>query len=87
MRRRLPSYNTWFNAHSWSSAINRAAGLAVSAISDRCLMFELKPEENPMQHELVSEPFEQHDGWVDVPKEKPGLGIEVDESIVARYRL
>jgi L-alanine-DL-glutamate epimerase-like enolase superfamily enzyme len=40
-----------------------------------------------MQHELVSEPFEQHDGWVDVPMEKPGLGIEVDESIVAKYRL
>lgn len=58
-----------------------------AAISDRCLVFELKPEENVMQHELVSEPFKQRDGWVDVPVDKPGLGIEVDESVVTRYRL
>jgi len=77
----------WFNAHSWSSAINTAASLAVSATSDRCLVFELKPEENVMQHELVSEPFQQHDGWIDVPISKPGLGIEVDEATVAKYRL
>jgi L-alanine-DL-glutamate epimerase-like enolase superfamily enzyme len=80
-------HETWFNAHTWSSAINTAASLAVSAISNRCLYFELKPEVNPMQHELVSEPFEQRDGWVDVPTDKPGLGIEVDESVVANYRL
>jgi len=80
-------YNVWFNAHTWSSAINTAASLAVSAISERCLVFELKPEVNPMQHELVSEPFEQHDGWIDVPMDKPGLGIDVDESVVSQYRL
>ena len=80
-------YNVWFNPHSWSSAINTAASLAVAAISDRCLVFELKPEENVMQHELVSAPFVQEDGWVDVPTDKPGLGIDVDESVVAKYRL
>jgi L-alanine-DL-glutamate epimerase-like enolase superfamily enzyme len=87
MVRLCEQYNVWFNAHTWSSAINTAASLAVSAISDRCLVFELKPEENVMQHELVSEPFKQRDGWVDVPMDKPGLGIEVDESVVAKYRL
>ncbi len=77
----------WFNAHTWSSAINTAASLAVSATSDRCLVFELKPEENVMQHELVSEPFRQRDGWIDVPTSKPGLGIEVNEATVLKYRL
>jgi L-alanine-DL-glutamate epimerase-like enolase superfamily enzyme len=76
----------WFNAHSWSSAINTAASLAVSALSSRCLYFELKPEENPMQHELVVNPIVQKDGWVEVLT-GPGLGIEVDESVVSRYRL
>jgi len=80
-------HDTWFNAHTWSSAINTAASLAVSAISDRCLVFELKPDESPMQHELISEPFEANEGWVDVPVDKPGLGIEVNESVVAKYRL
>jgi L-alanine-DL-glutamate epimerase-like enolase superfamily enzyme len=80
-------YNVWFNPHSWSSAINTAASLAVAATSDRCLVFELKPEENVMQHELVSRPFEQVGGLVDVPMDRPGLGIEVDESVVAKHRL
>ena len=38
-----------------------------------------------MQHELVTEPFEQHDGYV-YPPTKPGLGIEVIEEVVDRYR-
>jgi len=80
-------HQVWFNAHTWSSAINTAASLAVSATSDRALVFELKPDENPMQHELVSEPFQQRDGWIDVQSDKPGLGIEVEESVVQKYRL
>lgn len=80
-------HEVWFNAHTWSSAINTAASLAVSATSNRALVFELKPDENPMQHELISEPFAPQDGVVPVPREKPGLGIEVDESVVEKYRL
>jgi len=80
-------HSVWFNAHTWSSAINTAASLAVSGTSHRALVFELKPDVNPMQHELVNEPFEQHAGWIDVPTTKPGLGIDVDESVVQKYRL
>ncbi len=39
-------------------------------------LFEFKPLRNPMQHELVPEPFEHMDGWFYPPTE-PGLGIEV----------
>lgn len=77
----------WVNAHSWSSAINTAASLAVSATSPRALVFELKPEENPMQHELVSEPFTAKEGYVEVRRDNPGLGIEVNEDVVTKYRL
>ena len=48
------------------------------------MVLELKPIPNPMQHELVRQPIEQHGGWVDVP-EGPGLGIEVDETVVNKY--
>lgn len=78
--------DVWFNAHAWSSAIITAASIALSASSPRCLVFELKPIRNPMQHELVTRPFEQHDGWIDVPME-PGLGVEVQENVLERYRL
>lgn len=76
----------WFNAHTWSSAIVTAASIALSATTDRCLLVELKPMENPMQHELVAEPFAHDDGWI-APPTSPGLGIDVDESVVERYRV
>jgi L-alanine-DL-glutamate epimerase-like enolase superfamily enzyme len=82
---RVETASIWYNAHAWSSAIITAASLALSAISDRCLVFEMKPIENPMQDELVVAPFKQKDGWIDVPK-GPGLGIEVREDVVAKYR-
>ena len=47
----------WFNAHAWSSAIVTAASLALSLTTPRVLVFELKAEENPMQHELVESPI------------------------------
>ncbi|HVR33687.1 MAG TPA: mandelate racemase/muconate lactonizing enzyme family protein [Acidimicrobiia bacterium] len=83
----VEQHNLWFNAHSWSSAINTAASLAVSATSHRALTFELKPEENPMQHELVDTPFEARDGVVHATLTKPGLGIEVNEAVVRKYEL
>jgi L-alanine-DL-glutamate epimerase-like enolase superfamily enzyme len=70
--------------HSWSSAINTAAALHVFAASPNAHVFEIKPNRSPMQHELVAQPIEQRDGWIDVPN-APGLGIEVDEEVVNRY--
>jgi L-alanine-DL-glutamate epimerase-like enolase superfamily enzyme len=77
--------NVWFNSHAWSSAVNTAASIALSASTPRCLLQELKPDESPMQHERVDEPFAQHDGWIDVPR-KPGLGVEPKQSVLDRYR-
>lgn len=76
--------DVWFNSHAWSSAVNTAASIALSASTSRCLLQELKPDENPMQHELVDEPFAQKDGWIDVPR-KPGLGVEPRESVLEKY--
>lgn len=78
--------NSWFNAHAWSSAITTAASVALSASTNRCLLFEMKPLANPMQNELVIDPFVQVDGVIQVPT-GPGLGIEVIESVVEHYRL
>jgi L-alanine-DL-glutamate epimerase-like enolase superfamily enzyme len=70
--------------HSWSSALNTAAALHVFAASRNVVVFELKPNESPMQHELVTNPFAQVDGMIAVP-DAPGLGVEVDEAVVSRY--
>jgi L-alanine-DL-glutamate epimerase-like enolase superfamily enzyme len=74
-----------FNAHAWSTAITTAASIHLSISSPHCLLMELKPLICPMQQELVKNPIEHKDGWVFAPEE-PGLGIEVDEEAVRRYR-
>ena len=82
---RVEQYRRQANAHAWSSAIVSAASLAISFSSTACKLFEFKPLENPMQHELVTTPFEHVDGWV-YPPTGPGLGIEVIDEVVDRYR-
>lgn len=73
-----------FVPHSWSSALNTAAALAVFASRPNGEIFELKLRPSPLQHELVDEPFDQVDGWLAV-RDRPGLGVEVDEDVVRRY--
>jgi L-alanine-DL-glutamate epimerase-like enolase superfamily enzyme len=75
-----------WNAHSWSSALNTAASLHLAVAAPETLIFELKPVPSPMQHELVRVPIEQVAGWVS-PPEGPGLGVEVDQAVVAGYRI
>jgi L-alanine-DL-glutamate epimerase-like enolase superfamily enzyme len=75
------------NAHSWSSAIVLAASLAASWAMPACRVFETKPLRNPMQHDLAGDAVPQpEDGWWPLPT-RPGLGIDVDESVVDRFRL
>jgi L-alanine-DL-glutamate epimerase-like enolase superfamily enzyme len=76
----------WFNSHAWSSAINTAASIALSASTRHCLVQELKPEKNPMQHELVNNPLIPDKGGIAVP-ESPGLGIDVNEQALRRYEI
>lgn len=73
-----------FVPHSWFSAINTAASLHLFASSQNGVVFEIKPNPSPMQHELVHRPFEQVDGAIAVP-DSPGLGIDVDESVIRYY--
>ncbi len=82
---RVEQYRRQANAHAWSSAIVSAASLAISFSSTACKLFEFKPLDNPMQHELVTTPFEHVEGWV-YPPTGPGLGIEVIDEVVDRYR-
>jgi L-alanine-DL-glutamate epimerase-like enolase superfamily enzyme len=70
--------------HSWSSALNTAAALHVFASATNGVVFEVKPNENPMQNDLVTNPFEQVGGYIEV-RDAPGLGVDVDEEVVRRY--
>ncbi len=74
------------NAHAWSTAIVSAASLAISWASPACRQFEVKPIRDVAQFEFVAEPVAPVDGFMPQPQ-GPGLGIEILEDVVARYRI
>ena len=79
-------YNVGMDAHAWSSAIITAASIHVSLCASRPTIFEMKPMENPMQHELVKNPISHKDGYIYAP-EGYGLGVEVIEDVVHKYTM
>jgi L-alanine-DL-glutamate epimerase-like enolase superfamily enzyme len=77
-------HNVAINAHSFSSAINTAASIHLSLCAPLRLLFELKPIETAMHHELVRNPVAHREGFVYAP-EGYGLGVEVMEDAVQRF--
>jgi L-alanine-DL-glutamate epimerase-like enolase superfamily enzyme len=73
------------NAHPWSSTIVTAASLALSLAATNCRQIEIKPLPNPMQNELAQQPITPRGGQL-YPQARPGLGVEIDETVVGRYR-
>jgi len=83
--RLLESENRTFTLHTWSSALCTAAGIALQAASTHGLTFDHKPHPNPMQHELVENPWLVENGCIAV-RSAPGLGVTVREDVVEKYR-
>jgi L-alanine-DL-glutamate epimerase-like enolase superfamily enzyme len=82
--RLIEAENLRFSAHTWSSALNTAASLHMLASSTHADCMDFKPHESPMQHELVSDPWVQEDGYL-VVRDTPGLGVTVREEVVQKY--
>jgi len=81
----IEAANLRFSAHTWSSALNSAASVALLAASRSGWCMDFKPHESPMQHELVEDPWIQHEGMIAV-RPSPGLGVSVREAAVEKYR-
>lgn len=73
--------------HSFSSAIALAANLHFSASIPNSLFQEFDQNYNPLRENLLQEPIRiNQKGYIDLPQ-KPGLGVELDESVVRKYRV
>ncbi len=82
------------NPHVWGSAIAQAASLQLIAAvpvahhsvfaSDP--IFEYDRSSHPFRQQLVREPVQHDRGWLEVPS-RPGLGVEVDREVIARYQV
>lgn len=78
--------------HMWGTAIRLAATLHWQAtipdypegIQPEPSLFEFDMTENRLRTELAREPIRVVDGQVAVPQE-PGLGVEIDREVLAKY--
>jgi len=81
------------NPHVWGSAVAQAASVQLIAavpvahhsVFAQEPILEYDRSSHPFRAHLVAQPIQQVDGWVDVPS-RPGLGVEVDRAVLARYR-
>lgn len=72
--------------HFYSTPINLAAGLHWLASRKSAFIFEYCVEETPIRTHVAKPDIKAIDGFITVPEE-PGLGIELNEEVVNRYRV
>ena len=72
--------------HCFASGVLVAASLHLAAVLDRPTYSEFSVTESPLASSVITEPFVLEDGQLRVP-DRPGLGIELDDDAVARYRV
>ena len=73
--------------HSFSSAIALVSNLHFSASIPNSMFQEFDRNHNPLREELLTEPVKiNKDGYIDL-WDRPGLGVELNESVVKKYRV
>ena len=72
--------------HSWCSDLLTAASLHLNAFQRRAVFVEFNTSQGPLSRQLARNPIKLEDGYLAVP-EAPGLGVEVDEEVINRFRI
>jgi len=84
------SMNKLFVPHTWDTGINLAAGLQLIGSVPNCSFVEYcidLPAFHQGYDPLLKNPIElSKDGYVNIPN-RPGLGVEIDQDAVSRYRI
>jgi L-alanine-DL-glutamate epimerase-like enolase superfamily enzyme len=72
--------------HAWLTDLLKAASLHLNAYLMHSLFLEYNVSSASLLNTLCKEPILMADGYVPVPR-GPGLGVEPDEGVIARYRI
>ncbi|MCK4446203.1 MAG: mandelate racemase/muconate lactonizing enzyme family protein [Candidatus Marinimicrobia bacterium] len=72
--------------HAWLSDLLTAASLHLNAALPRSLFVEYNVCGGNALQEIIKNPLKMKEGYIEVP-EGPGLGIEVDEDVINKYRV
>ncbi len=73
--------------HAWLTDLLTAASLHVNAFLPRSLFLEYNVSSSPMLRDIIANPLRMDAGGMIPVPQGPGLGIEIDEKAVARYRV
>jgi L-rhamnonate dehydratase len=72
--------------HAWSSDLLTAASLHLNAFMRRSVLQEFNVTSGPLSRELCRNPIQLDDGFLGVPQ-GPGLGVDVNEAAIEKYRV
>jgi L-rhamnonate dehydratase len=72
--------------HAWLTDLLKAASLHLNAYLMNSLYLEYNVSSASLLNHLCKERIEMVDGWISIPS-GPGLGVEVDEEQIRRYRV
>jgi len=73
--------------HAWLTDLLSAASLHVNAWLPRSLFLEYNVASNPMLREIIENPLQMEEGGMIPVPQGPGLGVEVNEKALERYRM
>jgi len=79
------TYNIKFIPHVWGSPIAIVASLQLIASLPRASLLEFDRSDNPIREEMGKSLIVREGSYVKVPQ-NPGLGINIDENIIRKYR-
>jgi L-rhamnonate dehydratase len=79
-------YNRLCIPHAWTSDLLTAASLHLNAFMRRSVFQEFNVTVGPLSRELCKNPIHLDGGMLSVPQ-GPGLGVEVDESVIEKHRV
>ena len=71
--------------HAWLTDLLKAAALHLNAYLLDSLYMEYNVASSSLLNQLCEDPIQMRDGMIEVPTGS-GLGVTVDEAVVARYR-
>ena len=75
--------------HCWKTGIGIAASAHLAAASSNCPFIEYLPaelSESLIRKELVTDELKMESGVISLPR-KPGLGIELNERAIEKYKV
>lgn len=73
--------------HAFKTGILVAASTHYAAAIPNGFMIEYTVSTSPLSRDLVRNPIDFKDGYVTVPLDRPGLGVEIDEKMLEKYRV